>query len=139
MHEWALVNAIIAEIEDKVRQGYGVEEVKIILGELQNVDRGVVEAYLGKALPEIAPGARVVYVEEPARFRCRVCGYEWGLDEVELDEETREAIHFVPEAVYSFVRCPRCGSRDYDIVQGRGVKLALAVRRKGEEAAGEGR
>jgi len=137
LHEWALIRAIIAEVEEAVKRGYELEEIVVYLGELQNVDRGVVEAYLGEALPQIAPGARVRYETEPARFRCRVCGREWGLDAVELDEATREAIHFVPEAVYSFVRCPFCGSRDYEITSGRGVRLALAVKRS--EETGEAR
>ncbi|ALL00850.1 [NiFe] hydrogenase nickel incorporation protein HypA [Pyrodictium delaneyi] len=133
MHEWALIRAIIAEVEEVVKKGYKVDEVTVYLGELQNVDKSVMEAYLNEAIPQIAPGAQVRYETEPARFRCRVCGREWGLDAVELDEATREAIHFVPEAVYSFVRCPFCGSRDYEITQGRGVRLALVTSRRQEE------
>ncbi|AEM38119.1 hydrogenase expression/synthesis HypA [Pyrolobus fumarii 1A] len=112
-----------------VKQGYNVEEVVVYLGELQNADREVIESYLKRLAPEIAPGVRVRSEVEKARFRCRVCGSEWSLQDLDLDEDIREAVHFVPEAIYSFAKCPRCGSRDFEIVSGRGVRLSLKVSR----------
>ena len=43
-------------------------------------------------------------------------------------------IHFAPDKVYEMLRCPRCGSRDIDVVEGMDVKLKsikLAEERKG--------
>jgi hydrogenase nickel incorporation protein HypA/HybF len=40
-----------------------------------------------------------------------------------LDEEAREAIHFLPEAAHAYIRCPKCGSPDFEILSGRGVWL----------------
>ena len=39
----------------------------------------------------------------------------------ELNEEAREAVHFVPEIAHTFMKCPRCGSPDFEIVTGRGI------------------
>ena len=40
-----------------------------------------------------------------------------------MTEETREAIHFLPEAAHAFVRCPSCGSPDFAVSKGRGVSI----------------
>ena len=96
----------------------------IALGELQNVDWDVFRFALENiAKMEGFEIKRIELVERKARFRCNRCGHEWGLDELDLSEEEREAIHFVPEAVHAYVRCPKCGSRDFTVTEGRGVEL----------------
>jgi len=49
-----------------------------------------------------------------------VCSYRWKLLPEELGSDVSEMIHFIPEAIHSFTSCPKCGSRDYEIVSGRG-------------------
>ncbi len=44
-----------------------------------------------------------------------------GGERKELGENEQEAIHFVPEAAHAFIRCPACGSPDFEISKGRGV------------------
>ena len=61
-------------------------------------------------------------VEQPL-LRCRRCGYEWKLDMDSVPQDLAEAIHFVPEVVHSFFKCPRCGSRDFAVVRGRGLSV----------------
>ncbi len=125
MHEFALAQAVVAEVEKIVEKGYRVEKLRIYLGELQSVDREVFEQYVSMMLREVQENVDVEYVDEEAEFSCRVCGYKWSLSELELDEDEREAIHFLPEAVYSYVKCPRCSSRDYAIERGRGVRISI--------------
>lgn len=57
------------------------------------------------------------------RFQCRVCSHKWELDRIGLDEDTAEAIHFLPEVAHVYMRCPRCESPDFQIVEGRGIWL----------------
>jgi hypothetical protein len=40
-------------------------------------------------------------------------GFEWGISLSDMSEDVREAIYFVPEAIYAYYKCPRCGSVDY--------------------------
>jgi hydrogenase nickel incorporation protein HypA/HybF len=40
-----------------------------------------------------------------------------------MEKENAEAIHFVPEIAYVYIRCPNCKSPDFEIMQGRGVWL----------------
>lgn len=126
MHEWALAEAVVLALASYARRaGLGrLRRVVLGLGELQAVDREVFELALGETLK--THGLEVESYElvtEEALFECRACGFSWGLRELALPDEVREAIHFLPEAAYAYVRCPRCGSPDFSIVRGRGVSI----------------
>jgi hydrogenase nickel incorporation protein HypA/HybF len=60
---------------------------------------------------------------EKAVLKCRVCGHQWAFSDVmkELSEEDSESIHFVPDIAHVYIRCPKCNSPDFEIVEGRGV------------------
>ena len=127
MHEWALADGIIATALDYAKKNGAneIEEVVVVLGELQDIEREIVEF----ALTEMKKGtnaknAKFIFEVEKAKFRCRNCGYEWGLESSKnLNKEIRENIHFVPEVVHSFLTCPACGSRDFEVVSGRGLYI----------------
>lgn len=130
MHEWALAEAVTKTVEELVARGEGVNHIEVVLGELQAVDEGVFEVALEELLRSLREekGIRVEgfkITREKAVFKCFVCGHTWTLDEWELKEDFREAVHFVPEVVHSYYSCPRCGSRDFEIVAGRGVKVKV--------------
>lgn len=137
MHEWALADGIVrtaiefANMHGKDR----ILAIRVVLGELQDVN----EEILKFAIDEIKKGtiaedADVEFVLEEAEFRCRNCGHEWKLREVKegFNERIKEDIHFIPEVVHAFLACPRCGSRDFEVVKGRGVYLA-AIKVEEEE------
>lgn len=98
-----------------------VTEVNIRLGELQQVDVEIFRFALSQLKTRNLEKARFNIRRAEAHLRCRVCGHEWRFSADELDEEAREAVHFVPEVAHTFVRCPGCGSRDFEVVSGRGV------------------
>ncbi len=127
MHEWAIANAIIRELERSLRSSPNIRKVRIVLGELQNIDEAVLRQYLDMMMGEVAPGVEYEIDHEEAVFECLRCGHRWTLRDVNLSDEEREAIHFVPEAVHAYVKCPKCGSRDYRVVKGRGVRLVYEV------------
>jgi hydrogenase nickel incorporation protein HypA/HybF len=58
-----------------------------------------------------------------AELKCRVCGHKWIFGKEKMNEEIAEAIHFVPEIAHTYVKCPKCGSPDFEILQGRGIWL----------------
>ncbi len=126
MHEWALAEAVIEYLKERrSKEGWKrVRRLVIGLGELQNVEREVFEFALNSLLEENGlPVDEVGFTVVKASFRCRRCGASWSLSNLDLSDDIREAIHFLPEAVYAFVACPRCGSRDYEIVEGRGLTI----------------
>jgi len=126
MHEWALAEAVVEYLEEKRREE-GWSSVKTLvlgLGELQNVDREVFEFALKHLLSQnrVKVG-KIILHPVKASFKCRRCGGSWTLDDLNLDEDMREAIHFLPEAIYAFTSCPYCGSRDYYVEEGRGLVI----------------
>lgn len=130
MHEWALAEAVVAAArkaaEDK--QLREVTDIKIRLGELQQIEQEILTFALQELLKQepLLRSAHVNLEIEPAEFKCRRCGHEWILHGelgLELKEEIREAIHFIPEMAHVHLRCPSCGSPDFELIKGRGIWL----------------
>ncbi len=125
MHEWALAEAVIAaasEIAEKedLKQ---VKEIKIKVGELQQIESDILDFALSQAKKAKFKDAKITIETVKAKFKCRVCENTWVFSKDKLDENTAEAIHFVPEVAHAYVKCPKCGSPDFEILQGRGVWL----------------
>jgi hydrogenase nickel incorporation protein HypA/HybF len=125
MHEWALAEAVIKAASD-IAEKEGLKQVTrvtIRIGELQQVERAMLEFALSQLKTERFNKAKFVVETEKARLRCRVCGHTWVFKESNLDQATLEDIHFVPEMAHAYVKCPNCASPDFEIEQGRGVWL----------------
>ncbi len=97
-----------------------------MLGELQNIDKDILKQYIDMVIKETDYShLKIDYEIEKTLLKCRKCGYTWSLSDIELTEEEREMIHFLPEAIHTFSKCPKCGSKDIDILRGRGIKLRI--------------
>lgn len=126
MHESVIALGIIRTLERSLRLIEKQKKVVILLGELQNVDEDILDNYMRLYLEEEKiSGITYEFRREAARFRCSVCGTTWTLSDVHLNEVERESVHFIPESIYTIVRCPSCGSNVYEIVSGRGVKVLI--------------
>jgi hydrogenase nickel incorporation protein HypA/HybF len=125
MHEWALAEAVVlAASEAAEKEGFReVKEVMVRVGELQQIDKDVLLFALEQVKGPKLEGAVFRVEEARARMVCRVCGRVWVFDRKKFDEGVVEAIHFVPEVAHAYVKCPRCGSPDFEVVEGRGVWL----------------
>ena len=124
MHEWALAEAVISTAS-KIAEEEGLKEVTeviIKIGELQQIEGEILEFALSQ-LKSTSNLENTDFIIETVNsdFKCRVCGHKWSFSKEELDEEVREDIHFVPEVAHAYVRCPKCGSPDFEVLQGRGV------------------
>jgi len=125
MHEWALAEAVITTAS-QFAEKEGLKEVKevtIKVGELQQIEVDILEFALSQLKPASFKDAKFRITNEKAEFRCRVCGYEWLLKKEKLDKSTAEAIHFLPEIAHTYIKCPKCGSPDFEILKGRGIWL----------------
>jgi hydrogenase nickel incorporation protein HypA/HybF len=126
MHEWALAEGVISTAT-KIAKEEGLDEVKEVvvkIGELQQVEHDVLSFALEQLRTPIMKDAKFVLETIPAKLKCRVCDEEWDFSPEELSEEVSEAIHFVPEVAHVYMKCPSCGSPDFEVVEGRGVLLA---------------
>ncbi len=125
MHEWALAEAIISSVS-QIAEKEGlkeVREVKIKVGELQQVEINILEFALSELKIAKFKNAKFSIETVKAELQCRACGQKWSFTKSKLDIESAEAIHFVPETVHAYIKCPRCGSPDFEVLQGRGVWL----------------
>ncbi|MEM2108073.1 MAG: hydrogenase nickel incorporation protein HypA [Candidatus Bathyarchaeia archaeon] len=125
MHEWALAEAVIAAAEkiaekEKLRE---VKEVTIKVGELQQVEEDILHFALSQLKPNRLKNVEFHITKARTLLRCRACGVNWIFKKNNIDVATAEAIHFVPEVAHSYIKCPKCGSPDFEITEGRGVWL----------------
>ncbi|MEE8570825.1 MAG: hydrogenase nickel incorporation protein HypA [Candidatus Bathyarchaeia archaeon] len=126
MHEWALAQAVVSTVlEIAERDGWRkVFEVRIQIGELQQIDHEIFDFSLSFLRTPILEKTTFHIDSVPAELHCRVCEHTWELITDDLDDEVSESIHFIPEVAHSYLKCPKCGSPDFEIMKGRGVWLA---------------
>lgn len=126
MHEWALAEAVLESVraEQTARSGQRAGKVVIQFGELQSIDPEVFTEGI-RHLQSVDDDLNLEFVfeTEPATLKCTVCGHGWSFADCDIEEATREAIHFLPEVAHSFIVCPSCGSADFRVDQGRGVTI----------------
>ncbi len=128
MHEWALAEAVV-EYVLRVSGSGTIVKLTLGLGELQAIDEEVFRFALNELFREWGVSVEELnIVREECVLRCRVCGHVWRLKDVGLSDDVREAIHFVPEVIHSYLKCPKCGSRDFEVIGGRGVSVKEVVR-----------
>jgi hydrogenase nickel incorporation protein HypA/HybF len=132
MHEWALAEGVICTV-NTITEEQGLQdviEVTVKIGELQQIDREVLRFAIGQLRTSIVGKAKFILETAPARLTCRICGEKWKFNSKELGEEKTEAIHFLPEMAHVYLKCPKCGSPDFEITEGRGVWLDSVKGRK---------
>ncbi|NWF86691.1 hydrogenase nickel incorporation protein HypA [Candidatus Bathyarchaeota archaeon] len=125
MHEWALAEAVITAASE-IAEKEGLKEVtvlKIKVGELQQIELDILEFALSQLKPDKFKNTKINIKIDKAELRCRVCGHQWIFSKEELDKNSAEAIHFIPEIAHTYIKCPKCGSPDFEVLRGRGVWL----------------
>jgi len=130
VHEWALAEGVVrAALAEAESNGLSrVERIDVELGQLQQISEETLRFAIREVIPagiEALRGVEVCVAVEPARFRCRRCGRRFERGEAGDPGETgSEAIHFIPELAHAFLCCPECRSPDFEVLSGRGVRLA---------------
>jgi hydrogenase nickel incorporation protein HypA/HybF len=125
MHEWALAEAILTSAKQVAEQEglKEVTEVTIRVGELQQVEPPILRFAISQMKTETFKNAKFHILKAKSTLKCRVCETTWQFNIKKLDKTTAEAIHFVPEVAHTYIKCPKCGSPDFEIVSGRGIWL----------------
>lgn len=126
MHEWALAEAIIsAVLETASRENLReVGSVVILVGELQQVDKEILKFALTQLRSDKLTKTKFIIKTVRAKFICKACRHKWLFRDSILPGNIREAIHFIPEVAHAYIKCPMCGSPDFEISGGRGVWIA---------------
>ncbi len=114
MHEFSLARAAKETI-----LSLNCNRIIVYIGQIQQID---IDLFKNALLSELnGMDVNVSFQEVKAKFKCNVCANEFYYDEIDLSEEEKEDIHFLPESIHIFVKCPKCFSNDFKIVEGRGV------------------
>ena len=128
MHELALAEGVIATALETARKegATSIREIAVSVGQLQRIEPDVFTQCLTQVMPSTDPlltGVNVSLRQEPARFRCRACGTQFGLADAPdpFADDVLEAIHYVPELAHTYLSCPHCSSPDFEVIGGRGV------------------
>jgi hydrogenase nickel incorporation protein HypA/HybF len=133
MHEWALAEAAIiaaTQVAEKANLKQ-ITEVTIKIGEMQQVERSIFRFALTQLKPASFKNAKFRIIKTKAKLKCHKCQNIWLFGKQKLDQNTKEAIHFVPEVAHTYIKCPKCGSPDFEIIEGRGIWLESV---KGEKS-----
>jgi len=131
LHELSLVQGIIDAVEETAEERGGkVKSFKIGVGELAQFDVRLIR----QLLDDIRKGtpledARVVVEPEKSKVKCMGCGKSWAFQELvgSMSGDEREMVHFLPELLSSFSKCPSCSKSYFEIAEGRSVKVIEVV------------
>lgn len=127
MHEWALSDSVAAAAAAEAEKNNlnAVTRVVVVLGEVQNIAPGVFKEIFDevKLQHPRTHNAEMVIENEPALFKCNRCASEFGMQRAAMTHEHLEDIHFVPEAAVVYAACPKCASKDFNILKGRGLYI----------------
>jgi len=125
VHEWALAesvaNTVLRYKEEK--KLLKVNKVLVKIGKLQQIEIEIFNSALDEVSKLKNITCKFVIEEENASFQCRICGCEWNFEESikGLDKDESEYVHFIPDIIRVYSKCPRCGSPDFEVLRGRGV------------------
>jgi hydrogenase nickel incorporation protein HypA/HybF len=125
MHEWALAESVISTVQQHAENEglLAVHEVTIHVGELQNIDLEIFKFALCE-LRSLQFENTIFQIEVlQTELRCRACTEHWKPHSETLAKDVAESIHFVPEIAHAYIKCPHCGSPDFEVLAGRGVWL----------------
>jgi len=131
MHELSLVEGIIQSVGEAAATSRSrVKSVNVAVGELAQFDLRVIRellAELKKGTP--LDGARIQVRLERAKVRCLNCKKEWTFGDIvgPLSKDEKETVHFFPEILSTYSRCPSCRSRYLEIEKGRSVRLVEVI------------
>ncbi|MEM3437448.1 MAG: hydrogenase/urease maturation nickel metallochaperone HypA [Nitrososphaerales archaeon] len=127
MHELTLVEGIISYVLDIAHEkGRHVVSFKVVIGEFAQFNKDLIEDLLVELVKGTELENSKIKVEtEKAVVICLYCNSKWGVDELlkPLNNDQREIIHFLPELLSSFSKCPNCGKSDLEIEKGRSVRV----------------
>jgi hydrogenase nickel incorporation protein HypA/HybF len=124
MHEWAIAMSVVSSVEKWSLERNS--EVKRVFLSIPSLSMLEVEVLL-EAFNTIKKESKVCNAELEVRmrdqnFKCRSCGNVFTLNDIrdQLDPVLRDygeenPLHIVPSLITAFVKCPKCGSHDFEV------------------------
>lgn len=121
MHEWSIAYSVVRTLTENFNEK--VLKVTLVLPQFSFLDLDILRDAFNELKKEnkVTENAELqIKVAEPT-FRCRNCGKEFKLSDVEkqISEIRGEygeeyPLHLMPELFPAFLKCPYCGSHDIE-------------------------
>lgn len=140
MHEWSIAESITLALEETAKglKGSRIKSFRVRVGELMSIDLELLKEALKVLLERSELLRRASFSVEvvETKLRCRECGLVWSLKESWRtllkdvcgdEEECEPPTHYIPSLIYAYVRCPRCGGLEYEVVEGKSVAVNHVV------------
>ena len=123
MHEWAIAEAIVRSLYDILdrKKIAKLNSITLCIGELQQIETDILRFAIREILKNKKLAIKILV--EKTMARCLNCGFKWSIDINRIGSEELESIHFLPEVVHAFIKCPVCGSRDFEFIKGRNIYI----------------
>ncbi len=128
MHEASIALSILSKLEEITSSAKNVKRVtrvKISVGMLSMVDIEALKFAL-EVLSKgtIAEGMRIDIEIAKPRFKCSRCQHTWVMEDIPNSlTELKTILHLNPEVIVNYLQCPKCGSRDVEIIEGSSIIL----------------
>ena len=91
MHEWALAEAVISSVVKFSKENkFEIKEIKVSLGELQQIDMEVFNFALKEMMKSMGLDFEIIFKKEKALLKCMSCKEEWTFNSENLKEEEKE-------------------------------------------------
>ncbi|MGQ9515558.1 MAG: hydrogenase/urease maturation nickel metallochaperone HypA [Thermoproteota archaeon] len=143
MHEWSIATGIVGSLVSLQKEKNSkIRKVEVGVGQLSGIEveilRYALES-LGKA--EGLNGVEYVVTIKEGRFKCLRCGHNWDFKDseeelraisketfgVEEPEGLESPLHFFPQLITVFMKCPKCNSSDIEVIDGMDTVIERAI------------
>jgi len=127
MHELTLVQGMLDSVnEGAAKRGKKAVAIRVGVGELAQFDtKLLVRLFADLTKGTELQGVKMTFESERSKIRCLGCGRVRTFRELagQLSKSDREMVHFLPELLGSFAKCPSCSRSFFEIEAGRSVRV----------------
>lgn len=143
LHEWSIAKGIVGSLASLQKERKAkIRKVEVGVGQLSGIEVEILR-YALETLGEIEDLKGVDYMVaiREGRFKCLKCGHEWDFKDsvkslkefsketygVEEPEGLESPLHFFPQLITVFMKCPKCGSSDMEVAGGMDTVIERAI------------
>jgi len=117
MHEVSIAHMLLEAV---LKNTSGrVIEIEVEIGELRMINVDALKfAFSVLSEGTRAEKAKIIIKRKKPKFKCLNCGHTWSPILESLNEDQKTLIHFGALAYSLILKCPKCGSNDFEIIEG---------------------
>lgn len=143
MHEWGIASGIIESLASiQKERKTKIRKVEVGVGQLSGIEVETLRFALETlSATEGLKGVSYIVKIREGRFKCLRCGHNWDFKDsekalkkvskethgVEEPEGLELPLHFFPQLITVFIKCPICGSSDMEVIDGTDTVIESVI------------